>query len=88
MVDRVNDDLEQDILRQGLQVTLIICDSEAMYDEVYQLKAQAYQVLESERVAMERDMEEFQRRVPSRNELGKYINHMKELVGKQHAYIA
>ncbi len=37
---------------------------------------------------MERDMEDFQRRVPSRNELGKYINHMKELVGKQHAYIA
>ncbi len=50
MVDRVNNDLEQDILRQRLQVPLIIFDSEAMYDEVYQLKAQAYQVLESERV--------------------------------------
>ena len=37
---------------------------------------------------MERNMEDFQRRVPSRNELGKYINHMKELVCKQHAYIA
>ncbi len=30
----------------------------------------------------------FQHRAPSGNELGKYINHMKELVGKQHAYIA
>ncbi len=37
---------------------------------------------------MESDLEDFQRRIPSRNELGKYINHMKDLMGRQHAYIA
>ncbi len=67
---------------------LVIFDSEAMYEEVYQLKAQAYRAFDGERTAMEMDLEEFQSRVPSRNELGKYINHMKDLMGKQHTCIA
>ncbi len=48
----------------------------------------AYRALDAERFAMERDLEDFQRRIPSRHELGKYINLMKVLMGRQHAYIA
>ncbi len=39
MVDRVTNDVEQEILRQGLHVPLVIFDSKAMYEEVFQLKA-------------------------------------------------
>ncbi len=88
LVNKVAMGLEREVLRQGLQVHLVICDSDAMYPVVFLLKEQAYRILDQERIASEQELEEFRRVTPSRNVLGKYIAHKKESMAKQHEYLA
>ncbi len=87
-IDAATAQLNQAALQPGSKsAALMIFDSEAMYVELTELKLESYAVMQAEAnhaVALH----EFNHAVPSKVELGKYLQHMRQMLQQQHGFKA
>ncbi len=88
-VDAATAKLNQAALRPGNQsADLIIFDSEAMYAEVAELKLESYAVMKKEEAKHAAALQDFNQALPNKADLGKYLQHMRQMLQQQHEYIA
>ncbi len=78
---RTNAQLDQAALRGGAQVAALhIFDSEAMYEEVFQLKKASYDVMVREQAENAATLAKFRATTPPQADIAGYLAHMKNMV--------
>ncbi len=88
-LEQANARLNQAALQPGNQsAELCIFDSEAMYAEVFELKKASYAVMEQEQAAHAAALFALNQASPSKADLGKYLQHLRQMMQQQHEYIA
>ncbi len=59
-----------------------------MYAEVAELKLESYAVMKKEEAKHAAALQDFNHAPPSKADLGKYLQHMRQMLQQQHEYIA